>query len=82
MDGAGVAAGWQASGLILEAQGDPGLANVAYQAAYQDHPSEETAFDMGRSAEECGDTEQALDVYAGLLESADAKSRVEKGWNP
>jgi hypothetical protein len=82
VDGAGAAARWQASGLVFEAQGDPGLANVAYQAAYQDHPTDETAFDVGRSAEESGDVEQALDVYAGLLESADAKSLSEKGWNP
>jgi hypothetical protein len=82
MDAAALAVRWQASGLMFEAQGDPGLANVAYQAAYRDQPSEETAYDMGRSAEESGDMEQALDVYAGLLESADAKSRTEKGWNP
>ena len=65
----------RASGLIYESQGDPGLANIAYQAAYERHPSAETAFDVGRSAEESGDLEQAMDVYAGLLESADAKTR-------
>ena len=74
--------GLRASGLMYESQGDPGLANVAYQAAYQQHPSEETAFDVGRSAEESGDMEQAMNVYAGLLESADAKARAQKGWNP
>ena len=73
---------WQASGQAFEAQGDPGLANVAYQAAYLNQPSEETAFDMGRSAEESGDMEQALSVYANLLDAADVKSRIEKGPNP
>lgn len=73
---------WRESGLMFESQGDPGLANVAYQAAYQERPSEQTAFDMGRSAEESGDVEQALDVYASLLDTADAKSRSEKGWTP
>ena len=72
----------RASGLLLESQGDPGLANVAYQAEFRQHPSDDTAFDMGRSAEESGDMEQAMDVYAGLLESADAKSRAQKGWTP
>jgi len=72
----------RASGLIYESEGDPGLANVAYQAAYQQHPSEEIAFDMGRTAEESGDMEQAMNVYAGLLESADAKARDQKGWTP
>jgi len=73
---------WRDSGRLLEAQGDPGLANVAYQAEYQEHPSDESAFDVGRSAEESGDMEQAMNVYAGLLEAADAKSRPQKGWNP
>ena len=76
------AAGLRQSGMVLEAQGDPGLANVAYQAAFQAHPSEDTAFDMGRSAEESGDMEQAMSVYAGLLDTADVKSRREKGWTP
>ncbi len=72
----------RASGLMHEAQGDPGLANVAYQAAYQQQPSEETAFDVGRTAEESGDMEQAMNIYARLLESADSRSRSQKGWNP
>lgn len=76
------AAQLRASGLMYEAQGDPGLANVAYQAAYQQHPSEDTAFDMGRSAEESGDMEQAMNVYAGLLESAGARTQAQKGWTP
>ncbi len=72
----------RAAGLRYESEGDPGLANVAYQAAYQQHPTEETAFDMGRSAEESGDMEQAMNVYAGLLESADTRARAEKDWTP
>ena len=73
---------WQASGRQFEAQGDPGLANVAYQVAFQETPSEEIAFDMGRSAEESGDMEQALNVYAGLLTAADTRTRIGKGWTP
>jgi hypothetical protein len=76
------AARLRASGMIYESQGDPSLANAAYQASFEDRPTEETAFDMGRSAEESGDMEQALNVYAGLLDSADSKSRNEKGWTP
>ena len=72
----------RASGLMYEARGDPGLANVAYQAAYEQRPSGETAFDVGRTAEESGDMEQAMNVYAGLLESADARGRDQKGWTP
>ena len=72
----------KASGLYLESQGDPGLANAAYQAEYERHPSEESAFDMGRSAEESGDMEQAMNVYAGLLESAATRSRPQKGSTP
>ena len=72
----------RASGLMYEAQGDPGLANVAYQAAYDQRPSGETAYDVGRTAEESGDMEQAMNVYAGLLESADAGNRDQKGWTP
>lgn len=72
----------RASGLMYEAQGDPGLANVAYQAAYEQRPSEETAYDVGRTAEESGDMEQAMNVYAGLLESADSRGRAKKGWTP
>jgi hypothetical protein len=73
---------WRAQGLMFESSGDPGLANVAYQSAYEHDPTEDAAFDVGRSAEESGDMEQALDVYAKLLESADAKSRNQKGWTP
>jgi hypothetical protein len=69
------------AGELLESRGDPGLANAAYQAAYQQRPTEQAAFDMGRSAEESGDMEQALDVYATLLDSADARTRLEKGTN-
>jgi hypothetical protein len=73
---------WHASGRQLEALGDPRLANAAYQAAYEEHPTEQAAFDVGRSAEESGDMEQAMNVYAGLLAASDAKPRTEKGWNP
>ncbi len=73
---------WEESGRMLEAQGDPGLANVAYQAAYQEQPSDQSAFDVGRTAEESGDMGQAMDVYAGLLAAADGRSGIEKGWNP
>jgi hypothetical protein len=72
----------RASGLRFESQGDPGLANVAYQAEYQQHPSDEAAFDVGRSAEESGDMEQAMNAYAGLLESAAARTQSPKGWTP
>jgi len=73
---------WQTRGEQLEALGDPRLANVAYQAQYQEHPTEEAAFDVGRSAEESGDMEQAMNVYAGLLDAAEARGRTEKAWNP
>lgn len=59
-------------GLVFESQGDPGLANAAYQAAYAADPTPNGAFDVGRTAEETGDMEQALVIYAGLLESDDA----------
>jgi hypothetical protein len=72
----------QASGRIYESQGDPGLANVAYQAAYQQRPSDDTAFDVGRSAEESGDMEQAMNAYAGLLDAAAARTQSQKGWTP
>jgi hypothetical protein len=76
------AAEWRTRGEQLEAMGNPRLANVAYQAAYQEHPTEEAAFDVGRSAEESGDMEQAMNAYAGLLAAADARTRNEKGWTP
>lgn len=80
--GAPSAAEWRTRGAQLEALGDPRLANVAYQAEYQEHPTEEAAFNVGRSAEESGDIEQAMNVYAGLLDAADTKTRTEKGWTP
>jgi len=72
----------RASGQTFESQGDSGLANVAYQAEYQQHPSDEAAFDVGRSAEESGDMEHAMNAYAGLLDSAAARTQPEKGWKP
>ena len=68
--------------MVFESRGDAGLANAAYQAAYEDHPTDQSAFDMGRSAEESGDMDQALNAYAALLDAADVRSRSEKGWNP
>jgi hypothetical protein len=82
LDEAAPPADWRVRGEQLEALGDPGLANAAYQAEYQEHPTEQSAFDMGRSAEESGDIEQAMNVYAGLLDAADARARTEKGWTP
>ena len=79
---AAVARSWQESGALYEAEGNPGLANAAYHAAYQAQPTEQAAFDMGRSAEEFGDMDQALNAYASLLDAADNRSRVEKGLNP
>ena len=81
MDEAAVAGSFRASGRLFETQGDPGLANVAYQAAYRAQPTEEAAYDMGRSAEESGDMDQALNAYANLLDAADVRSRAEKGLN-
>ena len=79
---AAAAGQWQASGLVYESQGDPATANVAYQAAYEERPTEDSAFDVGRSAEESGDMDQAMNAYASLLEAADMKSRSEKGLRP
>lgn len=72
----------QAAGMMFEAQGDPSLAKVAYESAYEANPSDQTAFDIGRTAEESGDMDQAMEIYAGLLAAADTNSRNEKGWKP
>jgi hypothetical protein len=73
---------WKECGMLLEAGGESRLAEAAYRAAYIQHPTMQTAYDMGRSAEETGDTDDALDIYADLLASTDARIISEKGNNP
>lgn len=73
---------WRECGLLLEAGGEARLAQTAYRASYMRRPTMQTAYDLGRSAEVTGDPDQALDIYADVLSSTDARPDSQKGNNP
>lgn len=58
---------WREVGMVYEAQGDHDLAEQAYSKSYQEHPTPEVAYDIGREAERQGNVADAMDIYADLL---------------